>query len=124
VIVILPNSAGPIRTAVKHWGDIRYGTSSVSFNLLYLKFPVFSGVTTQCLRLEKFLAANNQYWNNVALKYVSSPLSCLFFPHPYILKRRINARLGGCNSTSDSGVLAGLQSQPFMIVGESWTCSS
>jgi hypothetical protein len=25
-------------------------------------------VMAQCLRLEKFLAANNQYWNNVALK--------------------------------------------------------
>jgi len=58
---------------------------------------VRNGVTTQCLRLEKFLGANNQYWNNVALK--------------------INARLGGCNSSSESGVLAGLQSQPFMIVG-------
>jgi len=30
---------------------------------------------------------------------------------------KINARLGGCNSSSESGVLAGLQSQPFMIVG-------
>jgi len=27
LIVILPNSAGPIRNAVKHWGDVRYGTS-------------------------------------------------------------------------------------------------
>jgi eukaryotic translation initiation factor 2C len=79
LIVILPNSAGPIRNAVKHWGDVRYG------------------VMTQCLRLEKFLAANNQYWNNVALK--------------------INARLGGCNSSSESGVLSSLQTQPFMIVG-------
>jgi len=79
LIVILPNSAGPIRNAVKHWGDVKYG------------------VMTQCLRLEKFMAANNQYWNNVALK--------------------INARLGGCNSSSESGVLTGLQSQPFMIVG-------
>ncbi|KAF8811942.1 argonaute-like protein [Phlegmacium glaucopus] len=79
LIVILPNSAGPIRNAVKHWGDVRYG------------------VMTQCLRLEKFMAANNQYWNNVALK--------------------INARLGGCNSSSESGVLTGLQKEPFMIVG-------
>ena len=29
LIVILPNSADPIRNAVKHWGDIRYGTSSL-----------------------------------------------------------------------------------------------
>jgi eukaryotic translation initiation factor 2C len=79
LIVILPNSAGPIRNAVKHWGDVTYG------------------VMTQCLRLEKFLAANNQYWNNVALK--------------------INARLGGCNSSTESSVLTGLQKQPFMIVG-------
>jgi len=79
LIVILPNSAGPIRNAVKYWGDVKYG------------------VMTQCLRLEKFMGANNQYWNNVALK--------------------INARLGGCNSSSESGVLTGLQAQPFMIVG-------
>lgn len=79
LIVILPNSAGPIRNAVKHWGDVRYG------------------VMTQCLRLEKFLAANNQYWNNVALK--------------------INARLGGCNSSSESGILKDIQREPFMIVG-------
>ena len=34
LIVILPNSAGPIRNTVKHWGDVKYGTSSVSINLL------------------------------------------------------------------------------------------
>jgi len=79
LVVILPNSAGAIRTTVKHWGDVR------------------NGVMTQCLRLDKFLSANNQYWNNVALK--------------------LNARLGGCNSSSDSGVLASLQAEPFMIVG-------
>ena len=27
LIVILPNSAAPIRTAVKHWGDVKYGMS-------------------------------------------------------------------------------------------------
>ena len=50
LIVILPNSAGPIRNAVKHWGDIKIG------------------VKTQCLKLEKFMSAKDQYWNNVALK--------------------------------------------------------
>jgi len=79
LIVILPNSAGPIRNAVKHWGDVRYG------------------VMTQCLRYEKFMAANNQYWNNVALK--------------------INARLGGCNSSSESDVLTVLKREPYMVVG-------
>lgn len=72
LIVILANSAGPIRKAVKHQRDVKleYGTSSVSVNLqlLDLKFSGLSGVVTQCLRLEKFLAANNQYWNNVAQK--------------------------------------------------------
>ena len=69
LIVILPNSAGPIRNVVKHWGDVRYGTSNGLFEPLRdLKISGVSGVTTQCLRLEKFLAANNQYWNNVALK--------------------------------------------------------
>jgi len=79
LIVILPNSAGPIRNTVKHWGDVRYG------------------VMTQCLRYEKFMAANNQYWNNVALK--------------------INARLGGCNSSSESDVLTVLKREPYMVVG-------
>ena len=50
LIVILPNSAGPIRNAVKHWGDVKVG------------------VMSQCLQLEKFMSANNQYWKNVALK--------------------------------------------------------
>ena len=37
--------------------------------VLDLKFSGLSGVMTQCLRLEKFLAANNQYWNtNVVTK--------------------------------------------------------
>jgi hypothetical protein len=62
------HSVGPIRNTVKHWGDVRYVTSSVSVNLLDLKFSGFSGVTIQCLRLEKFMAANKQYWNNAALK--------------------------------------------------------
>jgi eukaryotic translation initiation factor 2C len=68
LIVILPNSAGPIRNAVKHWGDVKFGTLSVSVYLVDLKVFRVSGVMTQCLRLEKFMAANNQYWNNVALK--------------------------------------------------------
>jgi hypothetical protein len=33
LIVILPNSAGQIRNAVKHWGDVKYGTLSVSVNM-------------------------------------------------------------------------------------------
>ena len=41
LIVILPNSAGPIRNAVKHWGDVRFGTLSVSVYLLDLNFPGF-----------------------------------------------------------------------------------
>jgi hypothetical protein len=36
LIVILPNSARPIRNTVKHWGDVRYGASSVSVSLLVL----------------------------------------------------------------------------------------
>ena len=42
--------------------------SSGSVNQLDLKFSGFSGVMTQCIQLEKYLGANNQYWNNVALK--------------------------------------------------------
>ena len=29
LIVILPDSAGPIRNAVKHWGDVKYGMSMI-----------------------------------------------------------------------------------------------
>ena len=36
LLVILPNSAGPIRNAVKHWGDVKLGTLSVSVNILDL----------------------------------------------------------------------------------------
>lgn len=32
LIVILPNSAAPIRNAVKHWGDVKYGTSMARLN--------------------------------------------------------------------------------------------
>ena len=45
----------------------------------------------------------------------------LFPPYSWFFKLRINARSGGCNSFSDSGLLAGLQSQPFMIVGKSFS---
>ena len=29
LIVILPDSAGPIRNAVKHWGDVKCGMSMI-----------------------------------------------------------------------------------------------
>jgi hypothetical protein len=71
---------------------------------------------TQCLRLEKFLAANNQRYFEVSFDYFLVPF--------LILKLRINARLGGYNSSSETGVLASRQSQPFMIVGMSRYCFS
>ena len=46
------------------WGDVRYGTLSVSNYSGSKNFRVFQ----VCLRLEKFLSADNQHWNNVALK--------------------------------------------------------
>ncbi|KIM49646.1 hypothetical protein M413DRAFT_113312 [Hebeloma cylindrosporum] len=79
IIVILPDKAGPIRNSVKHWGDTE------------------RGIATNCLRLDKVLKANDQYWNNVAIK--------------------LNARLGGCNSTAESPVMHQLKTQPFMIMG-------
>jgi hypothetical protein len=52
------------------------------------------------------------------LEQRSFEVSFNYFPVHFLnFKLRINARLGGCNSSSQSGVLAGLQSQPFMIVG-------
>ncbi|KAJ7632197.1 argonaute-like protein [Roridomyces roridus] len=79
IIVLLPANADPIRTAVKYYGDIEIG------------------VRTQCLRETKLQRANNQYYNNVALK--------------------INARLGGVNVLVDSPVLTELGKRPFMIMG-------
>ncbi|EMD38649.1 hypothetical protein CERSUDRAFT_113827 [Gelatoporia subvermispora B] len=52
VLVILPESAIEIKTAVKQWGDRMIG------------------ISTQCCRIDKVKrnAVNNQYCNNVALK--------------------------------------------------------
>ncbi|KAF8970921.1 Piwi domain-containing protein [Flammula alnicola] len=79
LIIILPTNAAPIRNSVKHWGDIR------------------NGIKTQCLRQSKLGKANNQYWNNNALK--------------------LNARLGGRNSKGSSLIMEQLEKEPFMIMG-------
>ncbi|PPQ82370.1 hypothetical protein CVT25_008331 [Psilocybe cyanescens] len=79
VIVLLPNNGAGIRSAVKHWGDVTLG------------------VATQCLREAKLHKANDQYWNNIALK--------------------LNARLSGTNFFSVSPVLTQLKNEPFMIIG-------
>ncbi|KAJ3552291.1 hypothetical protein NP233_g12914 [Leucocoprinus birnbaumii] len=49
-IAVLPNVAGDVYTAIKHFGDIT------------------KGVPTQCMVASKCLKANNQYWNNILLK--------------------------------------------------------
>ncbi|KAF9454403.1 argonaute-like protein [Macrolepiota fuliginosa MF-IS2] len=49
-IVILPNTAGDVYVATKHFGDIT------------------KGVPTQCMQATKCLRANDQYWNNILLK--------------------------------------------------------
>ncbi|KAJ7090261.1 argonaute-like protein [Mycena belliarum] len=79
IIVLLPTRADDIRTLVKYTSDCELG------------------VRTQCLREQNIQRANNQYWNNVALK--------------------LNARLGGVNALVDSPVLKELKSKPFMIMG-------
>ena len=43
-----------------------------------------------------------------------------FFPLPFYFRLGINTRLGGCSSSRDCGILVTLQSQSFMIVGESY----
>ncbi|KIJ37387.1 hypothetical protein M422DRAFT_231745 [Sphaerobolus stellatus SS14] len=50
LLIILPDSAIDIKTAVKHWGDCRFG------------------IPTQCIKVGKIARANNQYHNNLALK--------------------------------------------------------
>ncbi|KAF7770313.1 hypothetical protein Agabi119p4_6287 [Agaricus bisporus var. burnettii] len=49
-IVILPNVAGDVYLAVKHFGDIS------------------KGIPSQCIQASKCLRANDQFWNNILLK--------------------------------------------------------
>ncbi|KAJ7168225.1 argonaute-like protein [Mycena crocata] len=79
IVVLLPAKADEIRTRVKYVGDVEMG------------------VRTQCLRENKLQRANNQYYNNVALK--------------------LNARLGGSNALVDSPALKEAQALPFMVFG-------
>ncbi|KAK1231849.1 hypothetical protein PQX77_005063 [Marasmius sp. AFHP31] len=80
IVIILPQSAAALRAQVKHWSDIR------------------QGVRTQCIREQNFkLKANNQYWNNVALK--------------------LNARLGGINFIVQSPAMNYFRREPSMIMG-------
>jgi len=79
VMVVLPDSAAAQRKAVKAWGDVA------------------RQVATQCVKTMKFRNANDQYYNNVALK--------------------INVKLGGINSYPISQIYNGLNKEPTMIVG-------
>ncbi|KNZ75349.1 Protein argonaute-3 [Termitomyces sp. J132] len=58
---------------------------------------IITGTRTQCLCEEKVKRANDQYWGNVGLK--------------------LNARLGGHNSVTQSAVIDELMKEPFMIMG-------
>ncbi|KAJ7184245.1 argonaute-like protein [Mycena filopes] len=79
IVFLLPSKADDLRTMVKYICDVKLG------------------VRSQCLREPKIQRANNQYFNNVALKF--------------------NARLGGANATVESQALRDLTSRPFMIIG-------
>jgi eukaryotic translation initiation factor 2C len=79
VLVVLPDSAAAQRKAVKAWGDVT------------------RQVATQCVKTMKFRRANDQYYNNVALK--------------------VNVKLGGINSYPISQIYSGLNKEPSMIVG-------
>ncbi|KAI5827947.1 Piwi-domain-containing protein [Schizophyllum commune Tattone D] len=78
ILVLLPESAKGIRQEVKHLGDVAIG------------------VITQCVRQNKVRKANDQYYNNVAIK--------------------INARLGGRAAQVQSEVMAYMRSAPYMIL--------
>ncbi|KAJ7273274.1 argonaute-like protein [Mycena rebaudengoi] len=79
ILVLLPSKADEIRTSVKHWGDVK------------------RGIRTSCLREDKLSKANNQYYNNVAIK--------------------LNARLGGHYALPNSIALDRLKSSPFIVMG-------
>ncbi|KAJ6618351.1 argonaute-like protein [Mycena sp. CBHHK59/15] len=79
ILVLLPAKADEIRTRVKYFCDVKLG------------------VRSNCLRQNKVVGANSQYFNNVALK--------------------LNARLGGANLQVLSPALRELSHRPFMIMG-------
>ncbi|KAJ3737315.1 ribonuclease H-like domain-containing protein [Lentinula guzmanii] len=80
LIVILPQNAAEVRQRVKHWGDFT------------------AGVLTQCIREGKLKRANDQYFNNIALK--------------------LNARLKGSNFVVSSPAMTALSNQGcFIIMG-------
>ncbi|KAL1746079.1 Piwi domain-containing protein [Schizophyllum fasciatum] len=79
ILVFLPSNAKGIRQGVKHFGDIVHG------------------VITQCVRQNKVEKANNQYFNNVAIK--------------------LNARLGGAMAQVRSDTMNQIKAKPYMIVG-------
>ncbi|KAG6832694.1 hypothetical protein H0H92_012266 [Tricholoma furcatifolium] len=56
---------------------------------------------------DKIKRANDQYWGNVGLKYAYPPAWSV----------RINARLGGYNSLTESTAIDALRKEPFMIMG-------
>ncbi|KAG6874285.1 hypothetical protein C0995_001510 [Termitomyces sp. Mi166 len=58
---------------------------------------ILTGILTQCLCEDKVKKANDQYWGNVGLK--------------------LNARLGGCNSLTQSAAIDELGKDPFIIMG-------
>ncbi|KAJ3728781.1 ribonuclease H-like domain-containing protein, partial [Lentinula raphanica] len=80
LLVILPQNAAEVRQRVKHWGDFT------------------AGVITQCIREGKLKRANDQYFNNIALK--------------------LNARLKGVNFVVNSPAISALSAQGrFVIMG-------
>ncbi|KAJ7043216.1 argonaute-like protein [Mycena alexandri] len=79
IIFLLPAKADEVRTQIKYICDVELG------------------VRSQCLREPKVQRANNQYFNNVALK--------------------LNARLGGANSVVESPAFRELKTRRFMIIG-------
>ncbi|KAI0063474.1 Piwi-domain-containing protein [Artomyces pyxidatus] len=81
IIVVLPDNAAEPRKIVKFWSDTKRQ----------------SVLATQCLKVSKLERANDQYYNNVALK--------------------INMKLGGTNSLAVNNAYNYLKSAPTMVIG-------
>ncbi|KAJ4464674.1 Piwi domain-containing protein [Lentinula edodes] len=80
LLILLPQNAAEVRQRVKHWGDFT------------------AGVITQCVREGKLKRANDQYFNNIALK--------------------LNARLKGSNFIVSSPAMNALSNKGrFIIMG-------
>ena len=106
--------------------DVLYGQGGLGWASTALfspshHHPVFT-ITTHFFTSASVYATTVCFFTTTA--HLSTTATPFNYHHPFgHQQRRTVARDVGCNSSSESGVLTGLQAQPFMIFGESWSSS-